>query len=332
MHGYRVAVCGVTGLVGRQLLRVLEERNFPVRELVALASRRSAGSRVRFQDAEIEVRAAEPGAFEGCDLAFFAAGAGVSRELAPAAVRAGAVVIDKSSAFRADPQVPLVVPEINGETLRDHRGLIASPNCSTTQLVMVLHPLHRAAGLRRVLVSTYQAVTGTGAEALDELERQVQGAAGPAVYPRPIAFNVLPHCDTFGEGAYTGEEWKLVHESRRILGLPDLRISATAVRVPVRVGHSESVWVEVDQVLEPDDVRRLLAAAPGVRVLDDPGAGAYPTPLDAAGNDDVWVGRIRRDPVDDHGLWLWIVSDNLRKGAATNAVQIAERLDAWSLL
>lgn len=332
MRGYRVAVCGVTGLVGQKLLRVLEQRRFPVADLVALASRRSAGSKVRFQDTDIVVREAGPGAFEGCDLAFFAAGSGVSRELAPEAVRSGAVVIDKSNAFRMDPQVPLVVPEVNGDTLREHRGLIASPNCSTTQLVMVLHPLSRAAGLDRVLVSTYQAVTGTGADALDELESQVGGAGGHSVYPRPIAFNVLPHCDTFAEGDYTAEEWKLVHESRRILGLPDLRISATAVRVPVRVGHSESVWVRLDRALEPEEVRRLLAEAPGVRVLDDPQAGAYPTPLDADGNDDVWVGRIRRDPSDDHALWMWIVSDNLRKGAATNAVQIAERLHAWSLL
>ncbi|HEX6988825.1 MAG TPA: aspartate-semialdehyde dehydrogenase, partial [Bacillota bacterium] len=236
------------------------------------------------------------------------------------------------NAFRMDPQVPLVIPEINGDTLREHRGLIASPNCSTTQLVMVLHPLRQAAALERVLVSTYQAVSGTGADALEELDGQVAGGDGCAVYPRPIAFNVLPHCDAFGDAGYTGEEWKLVHESRRILGLPDLRISATAVRVPVRVGHSEAVWVALDRPLEPDAVRRLLADAPGVRVVDDPPAGAYPTPLDADGNDDVWVGRIRRDPNDDHALWLWIVSDNLRKGAATNAVQIAERLDAWSLI
>ncbi|MFO7245685.1 MAG: aspartate-semialdehyde dehydrogenase [Thermaerobacter sp.] len=332
MQGYRVGICGATGLVGRQLLQVLEERRFPVADLVALASRRSAGSKVRFQDTDIEVREARPGAFQGCDLVFFAAGTDVSRELAPVAVQEGAVVIDKSNAFRMDPEVPLVVPEINGETLRQHKGIIASPNCSTTQLVMALHPLRRAANLERVLVSTYQAVTGTGADALDELESQVANGAAPRVYPRPIAFNVLPHCDSFGDGDYTGEEWKLVRETRRILGLPDLKISATAVRVPVRVGHSESVWVQLDRVVDLAEVRRLLAEAPGVQVMDDPGAGQYPTPLDAAGNDDVWVGRIRRDPADDRALWMWIVSDNLRKGAATNAVQIAEQLSAWSLI
>lgn len=332
MQGYRVGICGATGLVGRQLLQVLEERRFPVADLVALASRRSAGSKVRFQDTDIEVREARPGAFQGCDLVFFAAGTDVSRELAPVAVQEGAVVIDKSNAFRMDPEVPLVVPEINGETLRQHKGIIASPNCSTTQLVMALHPLRRAANLERVLVSTYQAVTGTGADALDELESQVANGAAPRVYPRPIAFNVLPHCDSFGDGDYTGEEWKLVRETRRILGLPDLKISATAVRVPVRVGHSESVWVQLDRVVDLAEVRRLLAEAPGVQVMDDPGGGQYPTPLDAAGNDDVWVGRIRRDPADDRALWMWIVSDNLRKGAATNAVQIAEQLSAWSLI
>ena len=329
--GYRVAVVGATGLVGQQVLRVLEERRFPVDELRPLATARSAGRVVEFGGASWEVREVSAAALQGIDFAFFAASGEVSRELAPAAARAGAVVIDKSNTFRMDPDVPLVVPEVNGHALARHRNLIASPNCSTIQLVVVLKPLLDAFGLRRVVVSTYQAVSGTGAAALEELEAATRAdmegrSFQPQVYPHPIAFNVLPHCDRFEAEAATLEEWKLVRESRKILERDDLAVTATAVRVPVRVGHSEAVWLETEREASPEALRQVLAAAPGVVVQDDPAAAVYPTPLEVAGRDEVFVGRIRRDPTGERSFWLWIVADNLRKGAATNAVQIAEAL------
>ncbi|MBE3591081.1 MAG: aspartate-semialdehyde dehydrogenase [Firmicutes bacterium] len=337
MSGYRVAVVGAPGAVGSRVLRVLEERRFPVRVLRALGSERSAGSRVRFAGEELPVERASAAALDGIDLAFFAVGDAVSRELAPEARRRGAVVVDKSNAFRMEPDVPLVVPEVNADALEGHRGLVASPNCSTIQLVVALAPLHREAGLRSVTVATYQAVSGSGAEAMEELRRQAEGyLAGdeppPGVYPHPIAFNVLPQCDRFLDDGSTREEMKLVLEPRKILGLPELAVAATAVRVPVFIGHSEAVWAEFERPLSVVRAREILASAPGVALRDDPQAGVYPTPREAAERDEVLVGRLRPDPVRPHGLSLWIVADNLRKGAATNAVQIAEALVERGLL
>lgn len=333
MSGLRVAVVGATGLVGEHLFKVMEDRSFPVSRLTALASGRSAGRAIRFRDEDVIVRELTESALEEHDVVFFAAGGSVSKEFAPKAAQAGAIVIDNSSAFRMDPNVPLVVPEVNPDTVSHHQGIIANPNCSTIQLVVVLHVLQQLAPLSRVLVSTYQAVSGTGSDALVELERQIAGdGAAPAIYPKQIAFNVLPQCDVFDDQGYTREEWKIVNESRKILGLPRLRISATTARVPVRVGHSESVHVEFEQPVSLEAVRQALAAAVGVKLLDASEPGVYPTPLDVTGDDSVWVGRIRRDISDDKSLWLWIVADNLRKGAATNAVQIAERLVADGVL
>jgi aspartate-semialdehyde dehydrogenase len=331
----RVAVVGATGAVGAVLLEVLAERRFPGR-LQAFASARSAGRRLPYGGGELEVAALSDGALDGVDLAFLAAGGAVSRELAPAAARAGMVVIDKSSAFRLDPDVPLVVPEVNGETLAAHRGIVATPNCSTTQLVLALKPLHDAARLRHVTVATYQAVSGTGSAAVAELREQSRallggGEAAPAVYPHPIAFNALPQCDSF-DGDETTEERKLVRETQRILGDESIGVSATCVRVPVWRGHSEAVWVEMEEPLAAREARELLAAAPGLRVVDDPAAAEYPHPAAAAGRDEVLVGRIRRDGSRRNGLAFFVVGDNLRKGAATNAVQIAEELLARDLL
>ncbi len=328
--GVRVGVVGAAGAVGSTLLQVLAERRFPVESLRLMATERSAGSVVRWGDREWTVERTEPGSFSGLDICFLAVpGSRVSRELAPLALAAGAVVIDKGSAFRLDPEVPLVVPEVNGDQVRPGPGIIASPNCTTIPLTMCLHPLRVAAGLRRVIVSTYQAASGAGTAGLDELRAGIvatmQGAQPPArVFPRPLAFDVLPQCDAFSEGGYTQEEWKLVRETRKILGDPDLRLTATAARVPVFVGHSESVYVETVRPLPADVARTLLAGAPGVVVRDDPAQGEYPTARGVAGQDTVQVGRIRQDPGDPCGLLFWVVGDNLRKGAATNAVQIAE--------
>jgi aspartate-semialdehyde dehydrogenase len=293
---------------------------------------------VSFAGEQIEVRAVGPEAFDGVDIALFSAGATRSRAWAPVATAAGAVVVDNSSAFRMDPDTPLVVAEVNPHAARAHRGLIANPNCSTMQLMPVLAPIRDAVGLEHVTVSTYQAVSGTGQSAIDGLRGEVsatlaEGSAAPAVYPHPIAFNVLPMAGAFaGDDGYTDEELKLVNESRKILELPDLRVSATCVRVPVVTGHSEAVWVETREPLAPDALRDLLADAPGVVVCDDPSAHVYPTPLAAAGSDEVFVGRIRRDLGVPNGLAFWVVSDNLRKGAATNTVQIAELLVRDGLL
>lgn len=315
------------------MVRVLEERNYPVGELVLLSTQRSAGRKVPFRGASLDVREVRPDSFEGVDVALFSAGASASREWAPLARAAGATVIDNSQAFRYDDDVPLVVPEVNPEALDQARGLIANPNCSTIQLVLALAPLHRAWGLERVIVSTYQSVSGTGADALDELEGQVkadaQGRPAEArIYPHPIAFNVLPHVDDAMDGGSCREEMKMVWETRKILGLPELRVVATTVRVPVRVAHSEAVNLEFTRMPDPDEARAVLARAPGVVVLDDPARHLYPTPLHAAGKDEAFVGRIRRDPSHERGLCLFIACDNLRKGAALNAVQIAETLKA----
>ncbi|BDG59425.1 aspartate-semialdehyde dehydrogenase [Caldinitratiruptor microaerophilus] len=327
-----VAILGASGLVGQELLRILAERRFPVRQLKVLATSRSAGQTIEYMGEELTIEEARPEAFEGVDIAFFAASNDASRELAPEAVRRGCVVIDKSSYWRMDPEVPLAVPEVNPEAIRRHKGILASPNCSTIQLVMALHPLKAAAGLRRVVVSTYQSVSGTGKDAVEELRQQaprvLQGdGVGPGrVYEKPIAFNVLARCDAFEANGYTKEEMKLTRETRKILEMPDLPISATAVRVPVFVGHSESVLVETGRPLSVEEAREALRRQPGVVVVDDPERLEYPDALSAAGRDEVFVGRIREDLSAPGSLWMWVVSDNLRKGAALNAVQIAEFL------
>jgi aspartate-semialdehyde dehydrogenase len=327
----KVAILGATGAVGSEMVRVLDTRQFPVAELRPLATSRSAGRPVNFRGKSIETLEVDARSFDGIDYALFAAGADASRIWAPIARKAGATVIDNSNAFRYDDDVPLVVPEVNAQALAQAKGLVANPNCSTIQLVLVLKPLAALAPIERVTVATYQSVSGTGADALLELDAQVKAdaegrAAEAAIYPHPIAFNVLPQIDDFQENGYSREEMKLVWESRKILGLPDLRLSATAVRVPVRIGHSEAVTIDFARAVSPDEARTALATAPGVRVVDDPEHRAYPMPLDAAGGDDALVGRIRRDLSHDRGLVLFIACDNLRKGAALNAVQIAETL------
>jgi len=334
-----VAVVGATGAVGHQLLALLEERGFPVGTLRPLASSRSAGTTITFRGEPVPVEEATPEAFEGMDIVFFAATGSLSKELAPAAAKAGAVVIDKSSTWRMHPDVPLVVPEVNPEDLRKHKGIISSPNCTTIGLVMALKPLHDLCPIRRVIVTTMQAVSGTGKEAIDELERQVQswtpgqqGEMPHEVYKRQIAFNVLPYAETFTENLYTTEELKLSAETRKIMGLPDLAVTMTCTRVPVFVGHSESVLVEFEQRVTREEAIRALSAFPGVRVVDDPFQFVFPSAIDAAGTDDTLVGRIREDLSSENGLWLWIVSDNLRKGAATNAIQIAEKLVEMKLV
>ncbi|GAB3733065.1 aspartate-semialdehyde dehydrogenase [Luteimonas pelagia] len=329
----KVAVVGATGAVGEAMLATLAERRFPHGEIVALASERSAGEGVAFGDDEVMVRDLATFDPTGVDIALFSAGADVSREHAPRFAAAGAVVIDNSSAFRADPDVPLVVSEVNPEAIaRRPRGIIANPNCSTMQLMVALAPLHREAGIERINVATYQSVSGTGRRALEELGRQTAAllnfqSAEPSVYPVQIAFNVIPHGGDFLDNGYTGEEMKLVDESRKILGEPSLRVNATVVRVPVFYGHSEAVAIETRDKLTAQRATELLRAAPGVEVVDERRPGGYPTPVThASGRDPVFVGRIREDLSHPRGLNLWIVADNIRKGAALNAVQIAERV------
>lgn len=325
-----VAVVGATGLVGRTMIEILAQRAFPVGEFRPLASR-AAGREVELDGRRFPVGEATPEAFEGVDIALFSAGADVSKTLAPAAASRGAVVIDNSSQWRMEPDVPLVVPEVNPRDAADHEGIIANPNCSTMQLVPVLMALRDSVGLERVVVDTYQSVSGTGAEAVQELEGQItahaNGEAPEArVYPHPIAFNALPEIDAFLEDGYTREEWKVIHESRKILHLPHLRLSCTAVRVPVFYAHSEAVHVETRDPISPERARELFGAVPGVIVVDDPAHHAYPLATHATGRDEIFVGRVRSDVSmpEGRGLAFWVVSDNLRKGAATNAVQIAE--------
>ena len=323
----RVAVAGATGAVGREMLRILEERKFPADEVDLLASERSAGRKIPYRGSELTVSRLTQDAFKGVDLALFSCGASRSLEFAPAAVKAGAVVVDNSSAFRMDEDVPLVVPEVNPDAMAAHQGVIANPNCSTIQLVVALKPLHDAARIRRIVVSTYQAVSGAGQAAIDEMQSQVEGdASAPEKMPHEIAFNCLPHIDVFLEGGHTKEEKKMVDETRKIMGAPHLAVSATCVRVPVFNAHSESVNVEFEESVSPEEARALLANAPGVEVVDDVESFSYPMPKDADGEDPVYVGRIRRDDSRENTLNLWIVADNLRKGAALNAVQIAEAL------
>jgi aspartate-semialdehyde dehydrogenase len=328
---FRVAIAGATGAVGSTMLRVLEERGFPVTELRPLASERSEGRELHFLGKPFRVRTLTEDAFEGVDIALFSAGASRSRAFAPAAVAAGAVVIDNSSAYRMDPTVPLVVPEVNESALEHHSGIVANPNCVAAPLVVALKPIADAVGLERVILSSYQSVSGTGQAAVAELREQARGHLDgsepePSVYPHPIAFNVLPHIDVFDESGYTGEERKVMAETRKMLAMPDLAVSATCVRVPVFYAHSESVQIETAEPISADAARELLMAAPGIAVVDDPANARYPLARDAVGRDEVFVGRIRRDVSHPRGLAMWIVSDNLRKGAATNAVQIAESL------
>lgn len=325
-----VAIVGATGMVGDVLLRVLEERRFPVGELRPLASERSVGKTVEFCGRPIPVQEARPEAFEGTDFVFFAATGSLSRELAPEVVRRGGIAIDKSSSWRLDPKVPLVVPEVNVGALSGHGGIVSVPNCTTIPLVLALEAIRRVAGLRSVVVTTLQSVSGAGKPGLEELERQLEASARgetlePEKFAAPIAHNAVPLCESFRDDGYSTEERKLLDESRKILDAPELQVSMTCVRVPVPVGHSESVLVETETPLSPEAAREALAAFPGISVRDDPSRNLFPTPADAAGQDEVLVGRIRKDYGSDR-LWLWIVVDNLRKGAATNATQIAELL------
>jgi aspartate-semialdehyde dehydrogenase len=323
-------VVGATGAVGEVVLELLAKRAFPVGELRALASERSAGTTVKFAGRDVPVQEAKPEAFEGIDFAFFAATGALSKDLAPEVAKRGGVAIDKSNTWRMDPQVPLVVPEINPDALEKHRGIVACPNCTTIGFVMALAPLRRAAGVKSVVVTTLQAVSGTGKPGMDELVRQLdetsQGQqATKKTYTAQIAHNVMPLCETFRDDGYSTEEVKLLHETRKIFGDDKLDVTMTCVRVPVMVGHSAAMLVETERPLSPDAARAALAAFPGVVVKDDPAHSLFPTALDVAGRDEVLVGRVRKDLVSDK-LWLWQVSDNLRKGAALNAIQIAEEM------
>jgi aspartate-semialdehyde dehydrogenase len=327
--GLAVAVVGATGAAGSTTLRILEERKFPVRALRCFASERSVGKTVTFQGEPVRVERVEPGAFRGLDLVFCSAGTAQAREYVPMIRRAGALVIDKSNAFRMDPEVPLVVPEVNGHAVRRHRGVVAVPNCTTIVTVMPLKPLHDAGRLRRVVATSFQAASGAGVQGLEDLRQQVLAWARgepivPRYFPHPLAFNLIPHIDRFTADGYTGEEMKLVHELRKILEAPDLLVAATTVRVPVFTCHSVSVNVETEERVGAERARELLARFPGLRLWDDPAQNRYPMPVLVEGQDDCWVGRLRDDLSHPRGLAFWVVGDQLRKGAATNAVQIAE--------
>jgi aspartate-semialdehyde dehydrogenase len=331
MKEYKVAIVGATGLVGQEFIRVLEQRDFPMASVDLLASERSVGKKMMVKGNQVEVGEAAPESFQGIDIALFSAGAEISRHLSPIAAKSRAVVIDNSAAFRMEATVPLVVPEVNPEDIKWHRGIIANPNCSTIQMVVALYPLHQVNPIKRIIVDTYQAVSGTGAAAVDELTTQVKQVLNgqntiPHVYPHQIAFNILPEVDVFWDNGYTREEWKMVEETKKIMHAADIAVSATCVRVPVFTGHSEAIHVEFSRPMSPDDAERILAEAPGVKILDDPAISLYPQPWSAAGTDDVFVGRIRRDVSHPNGLVFWVVADNLRKGAALNAVQIAEEM------
>ena len=330
---YHVAIVGATGAVGVELLRVMERRDFPVANLRLLASSRSAGKSLEFRGQDFSIAALEQNSFVGIDLAFFSAGAGTAKQFAPIAQRAGAVVIDNSSAFRMDADVPLIIPEINPEDIRKHRGMIANPNCTTAVALMALHPLHSAFGLRRVFASSYQAVSGSGSRAIEELKQQVEATVGGGqavahVYPHPIAFNVLPHVDSFLDTGYTREEMKMQNEGRKIMHLPDFRASVTCVRVPVYRAHSVAMSAEFERPVSLDAARAVLAEASGLDLIDEPLSDRYPTPLAAAGKDNCQVGRLRLDCALENGLGLWVSGDQLLKGAALNAVQIAELLES----
>ena len=328
---YHVAIVGATGAVGIELLRVLERRDFPVADLRLLASPRSVGKKLGFRGRDLSAAPLEQDSFEGIDLVFFSAGAGTATDFAPIARRAGAVVIDNSSAFRMNADVPLIIPEINPEDIRGHQGIIANPNCTTAVALMALYPLHGAFGLRRVFASSYQAVSGSGARAIEELKRQVKATVGGGqavaqVYPHPIAFNVLPQVDSFLDDGYTREEMKMQNEGRKIMHLPNFRASVTCVRVPVYRAHSVAISAEFERPVSLQTARAVLVKAPGLELVDEPLSNRYPTPLAAAGQDNCQVGRLRLDCALENGLALWVSGDQLLKGAALNAVQIAELL------
>jgi aspartate-semialdehyde dehydrogenase len=331
MSGLNLAIVGATGMVGREFIKVIEQRKFHYASIHLYASDRSTGKKLYVNHEALEVKETSQNSFDHIDMALFSAGAEISKQFSPVAARAGAVVIDNSAAFRMELDVPLVVPEINVEDIKKHKGIIANPNCSTIQMVVALYPLHKVNPIKRIVVATYQSVSGTGQAAMEELTAQskliLEGhTAIPHVYPHQIAFNLLPEIDVFLDNGYTKEEWKMVEETHKIMHAPDIAISATCVRVPVFIGHSEAVHVEFTNPITPAEASEILVQAPGVKVLDDPGVSLYPQPWSAAGSDDVYVGRIRRDASCPNGLVLWVVSDNIRKGAALNAVQIAEEM------
>ncbi len=336
---YNVAIVGATGMVGGEFIKILQERKFPVKEIRLLASGRSKGRKLKFCGKDHEVQELRKDSFKDIEIALFSAGAGISKEFAPIAAKAGCVVVDNSSAFRMDPGVPLVVPEVNPEVIKRHKGIIANPNCSTIQMVVALKPLHDAAKIKRIVVSTYQSASGWGKEAVDQLWEETEAAVRSKrreaskdvkkvkkVLPDQIAFNVIPHIDVFLPNRYTKEEMKMVNETRKIMEDDNIRITATCVRVPVLTSHAEAVNIETEKKLTPDEAIEILRNTPGVEIIDDISKEQYPLPLDAAGKDATYVGRIRADESVENGLNLWVVSDNLRKGAALNAIQIAEAL------
>ncbi|MFC7392600.1 aspartate-semialdehyde dehydrogenase [Scopulibacillus cellulosilyticus] len=344
-QGFHVAVVGATGAVGQQMLNMLKDTTLPIRELTCLASKRSAGQTIDFEGEKIVIKEAVPEAFEGIDVALFSAGGSVSKELAPEAAKRGAIVIDNTSAFRMDENVPLVVPEVNEQALFDHQGIIANPNCSTIQMVAALEPIRKNFGLNRIIVSTYQAVSGAGAVAIEELRNQSQQllneeAIKPEILPvksdekhYQIAFNAIPQIDKFQDNDYTFEEMKMINETKKIMDDSNIRVAATCVRLPIATGHAESVYIEVDKDdVSSEDLKKILSEAPGVTLQDDPANQIYPMPADSVGKKDVFVGRIRRDPDIKNGFHLWVVSDNLLKGAAWNSVQIAESLVKLGIL
>jgi aspartate-semialdehyde dehydrogenase len=344
-RGLHVAVVGATGAVGQQMLKTLEDRNFEMDTLTLLSSKRSAGTQVTFKGQELTVQEASPESFEGVDIALFSAGGSVSQALAPEAVKRGAIVIDNTSAFRMDENTPLVVPEVNEADLHEHNGIIANPNCSTIQMVAALEPIRKAYGLNKVIVSTYQAVSGAGNEAVKELHSQTEAILNneeikPEIMPvkgdekhYQIAFNAIPQIDKFQDNGYTFEEMKMINETKKIMHMPELQVAATCVRLPIETGHSESVYIEVDRDdATVEDIKNLLEEAPGITLQDDPSQQLYPMPADAVGKNDVFVGRIRKDLDRANGFHLWVVSDNLLKGAAWNSVQIAESLKKLNLV
>ena len=337
MNECSIAIVGATGAVGQVFLNILEERDFPLKSVRLCASERSVGKKLKLRGEEIEVEFATPELLSEVDFAFIAASTAISRELAPLAAENGAIAIDDSSAFRMQGNVPLVVPEVNGDDLDYHEGIVSIPNCTTTPLVMALKPLHEQNAVRSVIAATYQSVTGTGAAAAQELRDQsgdilAGKEASAEVYPHQIAFSVLPHVEPFWDNGYTNEEMKMQNETRKIMHAPDIRVSSTCVRVPVVVSHSEAVNVEFSDAISSGEVREILAGAPGIRVVDDPGSNVYPTPIEAEGQDDVLVGRIREDIALDNGIAMWLSCDNLRKGAALNSLQIAEEILERDLL
>ena len=337
MNECSIAIVGATGAVGQVFLNILEERDFPLKSVRLCASERSVGKKLKLRGEEIEVELATPQLLSEVDFAFIAASTAISRELAPLAAENGAIAIDDSSAFRMQDDVPLVVPEVNGGDLDYHSGIVSIPNCTTTPLVMALKPLHEQNAVRRVIAATYQSVTGTGAAAAQELRDQsgdilAGKEASSEVYPHQIAFSVLPHVEPFWDNGYTNEEMKMQNETRKIMHAPDIRVSSTCVRVPVVVSHSEAVNVEFSDAISPGEVREILAGAPGIRVVDEPQSNVYPTPIEAEGQDDVFVGRIREDLALDNGIAMWLSCDNLRKGAALNSIQIAEEILERDLL